>query len=178
MTATFFRSGASPFPSAVAGAGGLSLICSGSDIRRALPFASTRERYRPLRQSLRTSIRPYNRVRALPLLRHRYALPLRPQGGNTVGMPSPPPREHLDPRALRLWRIAEGVQSIVFFAIGLGLTALLVATTDMSLLLAVAPAAIALILGVVNVLLVPWIRWRRWRYEIGDLEVDLEHGVW
>jgi membrane protein YdbS with pleckstrin-like domain len=93
-------------------------------------------------------------------------------------MPSPPPREHLDPRALRLWRIGEGVQSVVFLAIAVGLTAVLIVATDLSLVVAVAPAAIALILGVADVLLVPSIRWRHWRYEIGDLEVDLERGIW
>jgi membrane protein YdbS with pleckstrin-like domain len=93
-------------------------------------------------------------------------------------MPSPPPHEHLDPRALRLWRIGEGIQSIVAFAIAAGVTAFLIVATDLSLVYAVAPAAIALLLGIADVVLVPSIRWRHWRYEIGDLEVDLERGIW
>jgi membrane protein YdbS with pleckstrin-like domain len=93
-------------------------------------------------------------------------------------MSSAPPREHLDPRALRLWRIGESIQSMGFVVIAAGLTALLIVATDLSPFVVVAPVAIAVILGIADVLLVPSIRWRHWRYEIGDLEVDLERGIW
>jgi membrane protein YdbS with pleckstrin-like domain len=92
-------------------------------------------------------------------------------------MSSPPPREQLDPRALRLWRIAEAVQSAVIVLLAAAVTAVLIATTDLSPYLAALPVGLALILGVADVAVVPAIRWKRWRYEVRDLEVDLEHGV-
>ncbi|MEA2512201.1 MAG: uncharacterized protein QOF33_3041 [Thermomicrobiales bacterium] len=57
-------------------------------------------------------------------------------------------------------------------------TAILHLATDLSTVLAFAPVAIALIVGVATVVLIPSIRWRHWRYEVGDLEVDLERGLW
>jgi len=93
-------------------------------------------------------------------------------------MSSPPPREQLDPRALRLWRISEGLQTVVFVAFAAVVSAVLLRATDLSWFLAVAPVAIALVVGVAIVVLVPSIRWRHWRYEVGELEVDLQRGLW
>lgn len=92
-------------------------------------------------------------------------------------MPSTPPREHLDPRALRLWRISEAVQSVFFVIIGAAVTAALVLLTDLSPFLASLPVVIALILAVADVVLVPSLRWKHWRYEVRDLEVDLQRGL-
>ena len=92
-------------------------------------------------------------------------------------MPSSPPREHLDPRALRLWRIGEAVQSAVVFVIAAAVTAVLIRATDLSLVLASLPALLGLILGVASVVYVPAIRWKHWRYEVRDLEVDIQRGV-
>jgi membrane protein YdbS with pleckstrin-like domain len=92
-------------------------------------------------------------------------------------MPSPP-RERLDPRALRLWRISEGIQSAVFVGFAAVISLVLLFGTDLSPILAFVPVALALAVGIADVLFVPRMRWRNWRYEVHDLEVDLERGLW
>jgi membrane protein YdbS with pleckstrin-like domain len=103
--------------------------------------------------------------------------PLPQQGGKTDRMLSTPPREHLDPRALRLWRIGEVVQSVFFVVIGAAVTAALVYLTDLSPFLAALPVVLAIIISVADVVLVPTLRWKNWRYEVRDLEVDLQRGL-
>src|SRR5215211_8371905 len=92
-------------------------------------------------------------------------------------MPSSLPREHLDPRALRLWRISEAVQSVVFVAFAGAVTAVLILLTDLSPFYASLPVVLTLILAVADVVLVPSVRWKHWRYEVRDLEVDIQRGV-
>ena len=90
----------------------------------------------------------------------------------------PPPREHLDPRARTLWRISGLLGAIP--------TALIAAAAAYGLVrldLVSAPVAAALVLLVVAAAAVgvwpyPDLLWRHWRYEIGEAEVDLQHGWW
>ena len=90
----------------------------------------------------------------------------------------PPPREHLDPRARTLWRISGLLGAIP--------TALIAAATAYGLVrldLVPAPVAAAVALLVVAAAAVgvwpyPDLLWRHWRYEIGEAEVDLQHGWW
>jgi membrane protein YdbS with pleckstrin-like domain len=91
---------------------------------------------------------------------------------------SSPPHEQLDSRALRLWRIGEAVQSIVFVALAAVATIVLIVTTDLPWALSCIPVAVALIVGIADVVFVPSIRWRHWRYDVGELEVDLQRGLW
>jgi uncharacterized protein len=90
---------------------------------------------------------------------------------------SSPPNEHLDPKALRLWRISEAVQAVFFVIIGAAVTAALVFLTDISPFLASLPVVVAVIISVADVVLVPTVRWKNWRYEVRDLEVDLQRGL-
>lgn len=88
----------------------------------------------------------------------------------------PPPRHQLDPRARTLWQLSGAIfTGVVLLGVVLIGTALLRFTA--------APAAFVIAAGALAVLLsalwiwpIPTVEWRHWRYEIGEQEVDLQHG--
>lgn len=88
----------------------------------------------------------------------------------------PPPRERLDPRARTLWRLSGTLQTVpLVLAVGVGVGVL--AWFDVvSLPVAVVAVVAGLVLAVAGVAVVPDLVWRHWRYEIGEAEVDLQHG--
>ena len=88
----------------------------------------------------------------------------------------PAPRERLDPRARTLWRLSGALQAVpLVLVVGVGVGAL-VWFDVVSPPVAVVPAIVGLGLVGVGVALVPDLIWRHWRYEIGEAEVDLQHG--
>ncbi|HEY8445986.1 MAG TPA: PH domain-containing protein [Thermomicrobiales bacterium] len=91
---------------------------------------------------------------------------------------SPPPRERLDPRALRLWRLSDAIEAVVFVAIVAAVLIGLAVWRDWSKVLVAALIALAAIAATATVIWGPLLRWRNWRYEVRDQEVDLQHGVW
>ena len=88
----------------------------------------------------------------------------------------PAPPHHLDPRAKTLWRL----NALMEFGV---LLAFAVAATwgmnrlDIAWRWAAIPVVGALLIGAITVGPVPGLRWRQWRYEIGEQEVDLQHGL-
>ena len=90
----------------------------------------------------------------------------------------PPPKEHLDPRARTLWRLSGLLGAIpIALAAGGGAYALIrfgLVSRPLAILAAVLVTAAA---GL-SVWPYPDLLWRRWRYEIGQAEVDLQHGWW
>lgn len=87
------------------------------------------------------------------------------------------PAERLDPRAKSLWRIT-GVLNVLPLLVGACFAAVaLVRFGDASVFLAVLPAVVVLVLGVLVVGVAPGLRWRMWRYEIRPDEVDLQRGI-
>ncbi len=87
------------------------------------------------------------------------------------------PRERLDPRARRLWRITGLISSLVILAQAAAVSAVLRWLVNAPMTVAVLPLIGALALGAFLVGVVPDLRWRRWRYEISDTEVDLQRGL-
>ena len=88
----------------------------------------------------------------------------------------PPPREHLDPRARTLWRLSALFQTVPMMLFTLAAVALLVWIDRVPLWVAVAVAVALFSLAAFIVWTVPGLVWGRWRYEIGETEVDLQHG--
>lgn len=88
----------------------------------------------------------------------------------------PPPSEHLDPKARTLWRLSAllGWLPILLLAVG-GTVALW--WFDRSWWLIVLPIPAALVTGVFTIWIMPDLTWKHWRYEVGEDEVDLLHGV-
>jgi membrane protein YdbS with pleckstrin-like domain len=78
-----------------------------------------------------------------------------------------------------MWRISEAIQCTIVLVLCSAITvALIMFADEVPIYLSILPVVFALILWVVSVVVIPTIRWRNWRYEIGDLEVDLQRGVW
>lgn len=86
------------------------------------------------------------------------------------------PRHKLPAEAISVWRISDGLRSLLLWLLPLGYYA-------------VYPEmqwpfwgiyALAILVVVNTVLRVAWIpdlRWRHWRYDVDQHEVDLKHGV-
>lgn len=87
-----------------------------------------------------------------------------------------PPSEHLDPRARTLWRLSALFQTVPMAISILAGVALLVWLDRLPLPLAVVIAVAVLAFATLIVWTVPDLLWRRWRYDIGENEVDLQHG--
>jgi membrane protein YdbS with pleckstrin-like domain len=87
------------------------------------------------------------------------------------------PAERLDPRAIRLWRIT-GLINMLPLLVGAGAACWALGRFgDYSLLVAVLPVLVVLVLGTVTAGVAPGLRWRRWRYEIRPDEIDLQRGI-
>jgi membrane protein YdbS with pleckstrin-like domain len=89
----------------------------------------------------------------------------------------PPPRERLDPKARTLWRLnnlmSTGFLLLFLVPVAVGLVWLdLVAWGWV-----VAGALVLTVLAAVAAVLSADLSWRHWRYEVGDEEVDLQHGL-
>jgi membrane protein YdbS with pleckstrin-like domain len=87
------------------------------------------------------------------------------------------PRDQLDPRALTLWRVTEAINGIILVLIAAGGTAIL-RWQNVALWWSVLPLIVAIPVAVALALIVPGLRYRQWRYEVGELEVDLQRGIW
>jgi membrane protein YdbS with pleckstrin-like domain len=90
--------------------------------------------------------------------------------------PRPQPRERLDPRAVRAWRV-DGVLSFagwLVLAVGAGV---LLWWLDLPSYVVALPLLLALVAGVVHIWLVPSVRWRHWYYAVTEREIDLQHGL-
>ena len=88
----------------------------------------------------------------------------------------PPPREHLDPRARTLWRLSGALQTLPLVLLIVAAAGALAWFDVIPAPLAAVPAVVAVALAAIAVALVPDFLWRQWRYEIGEAEVDLQHG--
>ena len=88
----------------------------------------------------------------------------------------PPPREHLDPRARTLWRLTGLLQAIPVVLAGLAAGFVLIRFELVPTPIAVLLAAILFLIAALGVWPYPDLLWRHWRYEIGEAEVDLQHG--
>ena len=88
----------------------------------------------------------------------------------------PPPSEHLDPKAPTVWRIANLLSALPFLAVA-GAVAYGLRRLDVAWWLALLPLAVVLLLVAVLALVLPGVTWRHWRYEVGEDEVDLQHGL-
>jgi membrane protein YdbS with pleckstrin-like domain len=90
--------------------------------------------------------------------------------------PRPQPRERLDPRAVRAWRI----DGVVSFAGWLVLTLAISAFCwwlELPVYLVALPLVLAGVAGLIHIWLVPSVRWRHWYYAVTEREIDLQHGL-
>ncbi|UOQ43610.1 PH domain-containing protein [Halobacillus salinarum] len=86
------------------------------------------------------------------------------------------PNQRISERALLLWRIYGGIQTgaVVIAAIALQI---MIQLWDWPAWLVLIPLGLILLLLIFSVWLIPSIRWKRWRYEVSDVEIELQHGL-
>lgn len=90
----------------------------------------------------------------------------------------PPPRDHLDPRARTLWRLSGLLQAVPIVVAAVLVALVLIRLDIVATPLALLGAAALLVVAAIGVWPYPDLLWRQWRYEIGEAEVDLQHGWW
>lgn len=90
--------------------------------------------------------------------------------------PRAEPSERIDVRALKAWRIMGALQSTVIWLFAAG-ASLVVLQVGLSWLIAAVILALAAIVSVVLIWLVPAVRWRHWRYEVTEHELHLRRGI-
>jgi len=87
----------------------------------------------------------------------------------------PPPQHHLDRRALTAWRLSGVVETLVIGAIAFA-AAYILGRFFFPQRTVTIVALVLVVLTASGIWPAPDLRWRRWRYEIGETEVDLQHG--
>ncbi|MDQ3512708.1 MAG: PH domain-containing protein [Chloroflexota bacterium] len=92
--------------------------------------------------------------------------------------PRTPPREHLDPKARTLWRISGLVGTLPVLVIAIMAAVVMRRFLDWDGWLVAVPFALTVLVGLASALVLPDLTWKHWRYEVGEDEVDLQHGVW
>lgn len=83
----------------------------------------------------------------------------------------------LDPRVVTVWRIEAAFSAMMSLAFGGGISALLV-WQDVNPIISALPLIVALLYAAIGLIVIPSRQWRSWRYAIGDLEIELRHGIW
>ena len=89
----------------------------------------------------------------------------------------PPPRETLDPRMRTVWRLSALLWAVPLLLASL-VGAYLLVRGDVPAALAALVVLAAALCGAGGVLVAPGMLYRHWRYELGDEEIDLQHGLW
>jgi len=93
-------------------------------------------------------------------------------------MNDPAPREQLDPRARTLWRVTGLLQALFITAPVVAGAILLLWLDRLPRLLVIGPAALVVAAMAFGVWPYPDLLWRQWRYQIGETEVQVQHGWW
>lgn len=88
----------------------------------------------------------------------------------------PPPKHHLDPRARTAWRITGVLITAVVLIIVVSIGFVLLRFTGIPPWIVWTVGLLAVLGTGISIWPGPDIEWRHWRYEIGEQEVDLQHG--
>ncbi|MRH45029.1 PH domain-containing protein [Aquibacillus halophilus] len=87
-----------------------------------------------------------------------------------------PPSERIAREAIKAWRLAACLWSIVPIIITISLF-VLAYLFDFSYWFGVILLAVSLIEIVITIIIVPNLRWKRWRYQVFDQEIYIQHGI-
>jgi membrane protein YdbS with pleckstrin-like domain len=89
----------------------------------------------------------------------------------------PEPEQHLDPKAVRLWRVHAALQSGFYAILLLAAFGLLAAIRAIDIgYVWVGPAALVGY-AVAQIIVIPPLRYRYWRYRVDEHELDIRRGV-
>ncbi|KUP04526.1 membrane protein [Bacillus coahuilensis m2-6] len=86
------------------------------------------------------------------------------------------PSKRISKRALTVWRIHGLIHSLIIIAVSIGLTVVSF-LNDWPFYVWLSGIGVAILYTIFFVAVLPSLRWKRWRYEVRDLEIELQHGV-
>jgi len=86
------------------------------------------------------------------------------------------PRNRISPKALSVWRIYGGIETLIALVVAGGVITLTV-LFDWPVWISVVAGVTAVILAYIQIKLVPDVRWKRWRYEVREQEIELQRGI-
>lgn len=86
------------------------------------------------------------------------------------------PRNRISSRALTVWRITGGIQSIFALLLSAGIIGLTI-RFDWPLWIVGVSLIFLALYGYMFIYLFPLLRWKRWRYEVREQEIELQHGI-
>ena len=86
------------------------------------------------------------------------------------------PEKRISEQALKVWRIAGVLNSIITFVIAVVAIALTI-IFDWSFWISIGAISVLVVYVYFVVFLFPSLRWKRWRYEVRDQEIELQHGI-
>lgn len=98
------------------------------------------------------------------------------QSDEPVRSSRPAPTQRLDPRAVRAWRVAGALWTLLLLLIAAGPIAL-ATWRDWGWPWIVVPLAFVGAVGVLLIGIVPAVRWRRWCYLVSERDIDLQRGL-
>jgi len=88
----------------------------------------------------------------------------------------PIPTQRISKKALKIWRITGGLESVLYIAIPFGFYFIKDFFQWPSWIVWIL-LTFVFIISVIKIIVIPTIRWKRWSYEVHDSEVDLQFGI-
>lgn len=86
------------------------------------------------------------------------------------------PKNQISIKGLRVWRLYGVIQTIILFILAIGVGALTY-IFDWPKWIYIVSAIILILYAYLFIYLFPKVKWLRWRYEVRELEIELQHGL-
>ncbi|VXA99537.1 resistance to heterologous antibiotics [Bacillus sp. 349Y] len=86
------------------------------------------------------------------------------------------PRNRVSPKALNVWRIYGGIETLIALVVAGGIIILTV-LFDWPAWISIVAGIAVVILAYIQIKVVPDVRWKRWRYEVREQEIELQRGI-
>lgn len=90
----------------------------------------------------------------------------------------PEPKERIDEKGLKVWKINALIRTLILGVFGFGAALALYIVVEIDRWVFIIPSVLVILYIVPAVFIFPKIRWQRWRYEVNDEEIDLQRGIW
>ncbi len=87
------------------------------------------------------------------------------------------PKERINPKALKAWRVNGVISFIIFMVFPVGFFIASHNLGPFPLIIGWVLLGLALVGGILQIFIIPRIRMWYWRYEIRDNEIDIQYGI-
>ncbi len=87
------------------------------------------------------------------------------------------PKERIDPKALKAWRLRGAIYSLFEISVIIAYFITREVALNLPLSLGVILAIVIVIIIILQIIVIPAVRMIYWGYEIKDTEMDIQHGI-